>query len=141
MNLRNAACAACMSLVAIAAPAADPVYRCEQGGKVTYSNEPCVGARVVDTTPTEGLDKSSGKSRKGADVQRAQTHREQAKALEPVFGETAHQRATRHKRAQLPKSAQAECAALDSAVGATASGPGEEQALYAKRARFRELRC
>ena len=52
--------------------AAQTVYKCESKGAVTYSHEPCMGAKVVDTTPTQGLDKSSGSSRKGADVRQVE---------------------------------------------------------------------
>lgn len=58
------------SLLVIAASAnAQPVYRSVGKGAVVYSHEPCIGAEVVDTT-LQGLDKSSGQSRKGADVVR-----------------------------------------------------------------------
>lgn len=54
-----------MLTVPMVALAQKTVYRCESAGKVAYSHEPCVGAREVDTTPTQGLDKMSGHSRKG----------------------------------------------------------------------------
>lgn len=44
--------AACAS-----ATQAQTVYRCEAPGKVMYSHEPCVGAKAVDTTPTQGKNK------------------------------------------------------------------------------------
>ena len=39
---------------------ASVIYRCEAGGKVVYSDEPCMGARVVDATPNSGVDSLSG---------------------------------------------------------------------------------
>ena len=35
------------------------VYRCEHQGKITYADEPCVGATEVDVTPTQGLQGSA----------------------------------------------------------------------------------
>ena len=46
---------------AVPSVGAQPVYKCKSPqGKVAYSHEPCVGAQVVDTTPTQGLDRSMG---------------------------------------------------------------------------------
>jgi hypothetical protein len=45
-------------------------YKCESAGKVTYSDEPCAGASVVDCRADQGLNKSSGRERTGADVAR-----------------------------------------------------------------------
>ena len=36
---------------------AEAVYKCTDNGKVSYSNEPCLGAQRVDTMATRGLDK------------------------------------------------------------------------------------
>jgi len=40
------------------------VFKCEEAGKVTYSDAPCLGAQKVDVQPTRGLNKSSGTERK-----------------------------------------------------------------------------
>jgi hypothetical protein len=36
------------------AAGAPAIYRCDDGGKVTYSDQPCQGGRVVDLLVTEG---------------------------------------------------------------------------------------
>lgn len=54
----------------MATAASAQVYRCEHGGKVSYSDEPCVGAKVVDATPTQGMDKMAGSTSKGAEALR-----------------------------------------------------------------------
>lgn len=36
------------------------VYKCSVGGKVAYSDEPCVGAQRVNVEPTRGMNKSTG---------------------------------------------------------------------------------
>ena len=94
--------------------AAQTVYKCESKGAVTYSHEPCVGAQVVDTTPTQGLDKSSGRSRKGADVRKIEQNKAMADAMRPLLGETPAQREKRHRRFRLPPGERIECDDLDS---------------------------
>ena len=68
------------------AHAQKPVYRCETAGKVSYSDAPCVGAKEIDATPTQGMDKMTGTSRKGADVRRDEQNAVMADALKPLTG-------------------------------------------------------
>jgi hypothetical protein len=42
-------------LLAVTAPAF-AIYKCEAGGKVTYSDEPCPGGKVLDIGPISSLD-------------------------------------------------------------------------------------
>lgn len=136
--------------LAASAVCAQPVYRCESKGSILYSHEPCLGARIVDTTPTQGLDKSSGQSRKGADVQKSEANRAMAEALRPVFGETPEEREKRHRRFKLAPQDRVECANLDARLPAQESAvrnadksaaAGAEAALFESRKRYRELRC
>ena len=90
-------------VLALSSSYAQTVYRCKSNGSVVYSHEPCLGAQAVDTTPTQGLDKSSGQSRKGADVQKSETNKAMAEALQPIFGETPAEREKRHRRFKLRK--------------------------------------
>jgi hypothetical protein len=139
-------------LLAVVASSADAqnVYKCTPNGRVVYSHEPCLGAQVVDTRPTQGLDKSSGQSRKGADVQKNEMNKAMAEALQPILGETPAEREKRHRRFKLPPSDRSECATLDAALLAqeaelrkTDKGgvPKAEAALFESRRQFRELRC
>lgn len=130
--------------------AAQTVYKCEAKGAVTYSHEPCVGAKVVDTTPTQGLDKSSGSSRKGANVREAEQNKAMADAMRPLLGETPEQRAKRHRRFKLPPGDQLECYDLDSRLlrheaavrrADKAEAARAEADLFNSRRRYRELRC
>lgn len=129
---------------------AQTVYRCEAKGQVSYSHEPCVGARPVDTTPTQGLDKSSGVSRKGSDVRRAELDKVMGDAMRPITGLDDSQRATLHRRFKLPHAAKLECALLDSrlesqeAAERSASPQNLHAAqweLFQSRKRYRELNC
>jgi hypothetical protein len=129
---------------------AQPVYKCQSKGSVVYSHEPCVGAQTVDTTPTQGLDKSSGKSRKGADVLKSEQHKAMAQALQPIFGESPEQYETRHRRFKLSPESRAECVRLDLQLASREAAVRDakkdatssaEAALFESRKRFRELRC
>jgi hypothetical protein len=129
---------------------AQAVYKCQSKGTVTYSHEPCLGASVVDTTPTQGLDKSSGQSRKGADVRSADNNKAMAEALKPLFNESAKQRATRIRRHKLPLEERLECENLDGRMAKFEAAPESadkaatveaESNLFASRKRYRELQC
>lgn len=101
-------------LTAISNAQAQSVYKCTSPkGAVSYSHAPCLGAEVVNTTPTQGLDRSSGHSRKGADVRRDELDGAMAEALKPLLGESKERYQKRHRRSKLTPAAQAECALLD----------------------------
>jgi hypothetical protein len=128
------------------------VYRCEHQGKISYSDEPCVGAKEVDVTPTQGLDRSSGVSRKGAEVQRDEHRRQLVQALKPLdanmdeqrFDQSIHrqplsaeaQRACRQLDQQLPQLKAAEARPTTEAEKAQA-----EVRLFRARKAFKDLRC
>lgn len=120
--------------------AADPpTYKCVDGKKVSYSDEPCIGATMVDTTPTRGLDKSTGVVRKGADAWRDLHNEAMADAFKPLLNETPAQRESRHRRAKLTPNEFLECAMLDKRV---ADSPARDrQELYNDRKRYRDLKC
>jgi hypothetical protein len=129
---------------------AQPVYKCQSKGSVVYSHEPCIAAQVVDTTPSQGLDKSSGKSMKGADVLRSEQNKAMAEALRPLLGESPAEYEKRHRRFKLSPSDRSECASLDGRMaGQEADARNAEKgaamraeaALFDSRKRYRELRC
>jgi hypothetical protein len=137
-------------LMASALVQAQSVYRCETHGRVGYSHEPCVGAKVVDTTPTQGLDKSTGASRKGHDVRREEFKRSLNEAVRPLTGMSHEQTKVFERRMKLPASVQAECKLLDFQLPGRVeavrnSAPPEkveaEIELYQSRKRIRELGC
>ena len=119
-----------------------PTYKCVTAGKVAYSDEPCVGATVVDTTPTQGFDKITGTSKKGADVQKIEFNKAMAEAWRPLLNETPKQRSQRHKRWKLPENDQLECARLEGQVqGKRVMDTREEVALFQARKRYKDLKC
>jgi hypothetical protein len=130
---------------------AQAVYRCESAkGQVSYSNEPCIGATVVDTTPTQGLDKSSGVSQNGPDVRREQNSKAMSDAIRPLTGMSHEERKVFERRIKLPASVMLECQWLDvrlptqeAAVnmGDAKSREKAQTQLFPTRNRFRSLRC
>lgn len=149
-TLRRLAALAWIGLAASALQA-QVVYRCEAKGRVSYSYEPCVGAKPVNTTPTQGLDKSSGVSRKGADVRKAESNKAMGDALRPITGLDDQQRVVLHRRFKLSPEAKQECSLLDARLESqeaderAATHPQDlqtaQRSLFESRKRFRELRC
>jgi hypothetical protein len=135
---------------AAAAFAQKPVYRCETAGRVSYSDAPCVGAQEIDATPTQGMDKMTGKSRKGRDVQRDEYNAAMAGALQPLMGMNADEYRVYRRRFPLSPADKLECARLDNRLPAlkhavqAAAANGLAQAevdLYKARKRFNDLNC
>lgn len=132
------------------------VYKCQSQGKTTYSQEPCLGAQIIETAPAQGLDGSSGKSRNGNDGLRREKRDKKDKdqaladALKP-FDETPSQREKRQRRAKLSASELSECSALDAQETEQASVIHNSRnidavnaaagAFIANRKRYRELGC
>jgi hypothetical protein len=115
-------------------PPSRTVYRCEEGGKVIYSDAPCLGAKRVDIQPTRGLNKISGSERIGADVRAEQNHEQMANALRPIFGESAAERAVRHKRARLSPEKAHRCYELDREIA-----QAEQREIMAKGADLKSV--
>ena len=87
--LKIATLSACL-LISSSVLAQKAVYRCETAGKVSYSHEPCLGAKEIDATPTQGMDKMTGQSRKGRDVLRHEQDGVMADALKPLHKLSAY---------------------------------------------------
>ncbi|QRR35611.1 DUF4124 domain-containing protein [Hydrogenophaga sp. YM1] len=102
------------------APSRD-VYRCAVGGKVTYSDAPCLGAKKVDVEPTRGLNATSGNELVGADVQRERRREQFTEAVRPITGMDSKQLDTQAKRTKLSAASRRECQDLDQAIPAAES--------------------
>lgn len=131
-------------------PPSRTVFKCEQAGKVVYSDSPCLGAKKIDIEPTRGLNKSTGRELVGRDVRHEQHREAMAQALHPITGMNAQQLDQSGRRRQLPAEAQRTCRKLDVDIpaleaqekttqGATRSDAQRE--LFNARQSFRELRC
>ncbi|MBN8750072.1 MAG: DUF4124 domain-containing protein [Variovorax sp.] len=126
------------------------VYRCETNGKIEYSHAPCIGAVPVDTTPTRGADKMSGKSRKSNELQMLEVREAIAEGTKPLHGMDKQQFLKRSDRMKLAPDAHAECSRLDGLVpnlsGAADRASSDRKAaaglrLYQARKRFDDLNC
>lgn len=126
------------------------VYRCETAGRVSYSDAPCVGAKEIDATPTQGMDRMTGTSRKGADVRRDEHNAAIANALKPLTGMTPDQYRVHNRRFKLSPSNKAECSRLDNsrpglkqraATAPTSDKAMAEVELYKARKLFNDLNC
>ena len=126
------------------------VYRCEEAGKVLYSDAPCLAGQKVDVQPTRGLNKSSGSERVGKDVRDERTTEMIGAAIRPITGMSVEQRAVYHRRFKLSPASKAECALLDRRLlgleTAERESIGVEKAeiqrqLFESRSRAREIGC
>ena len=141
----------CLVLFTATSLSAQPrVYRCETNGKIAYSDAPCVGAKVIDATPTQGADKMSGASRKGREVQRDEFTALLDGAMRPLHGRSHDEMNVLRRRVNLASRDQQQCAELDSLVpkleADAAKGTGEGKGLadvnlYKTRKRFFDLKC
>tara|TARA_B100001105_G_scaffold246562_1_gene230386 strand:+ start:2992 stop:3447 length:456 start_codon:yes stop_codon:yes gene_type:complete len=132
-------------------PASRTVYKCEQQGRVVYSDTPCLGAQKLDIEPTRGLDASSGRARTGADVQREKQRELVAEAVRPLSGMNSREFDRAARRTQLPAASQRACGALDESIPRlerreqqAAEGPSRQavqRELLTARAAFRHHRC
>lgn len=134
----------------VATAASAQVYRCEHGGKVSYSDEPCVGAKVVDATPTQGMDKMTGSTRKGAEALRDERRKTMDSAFQPLTGLNHEQMNVERRRQKLSPDAKATCRHLDRQLPQLEAQTGRapvsqkqeaEVDLYRARRAFFELKC
>jgi hypothetical protein len=126
------------------------IYKCEVGGKIAYTDEPCFGAKRMDIQPSRGLDKFSGKQMTGTDV-RQENHRDMmADGIAPIAGLSRQEFAAEVHRHNLNANAKTECRALDPAIAQgeaverTSSRdalPAVQGNLLLLRKRYKELGC
>lgn len=137
-------------VASLCAAAPPTVYRCDFGGKVDYSDAPCVGGKVIDVTPTRGADKMTGRSIKGNDVQREEYRAMVDDVIRPLHGMSNKEMDVIRRRQTLSSSEQTQCASLDrqipmlqaqsgNAVG-SAKGKADVE-LYQARKRGFDLKC
>jgi hypothetical protein len=126
------------------------IYKCQVKGKVSYSDEPCVGAQRLDAVPTRGVDRLSGGTRTGNDVANEIRREQFAHALQPVTGMSASQFATAVRRHRLDAAGQRECSQLEPAIlaleqAALRASPATmrpiHEDLFILRKRYKQLGC
>jgi len=126
------------------------VFKCQSGGKVLYSDSPCLGAQKIDVEPTRGLNKSTGRELLGSDVRQEQHRENVAAAIQPITGMDAKQFGTFGRRRNLSIEAQKECKKLDVKIPIAEQEEKQakpealaksQSALLVLRKRFREIKC
>ena len=83
-------------------PPAKTVFKCEENGKVVYSDSPCLGAKTVDVEPPRGVSRLSGQERVGSAVQQERLREHIADAMRPLTGMNPKQYETFGRRQKLP---------------------------------------
>jgi hypothetical protein len=68
-----------------AQPERAATYKCVTDGKVTYTDAPCVGGKLVDTTPTQGFGRMSSPSRKGTGTRKSRRPKPAAEVPNPFL--------------------------------------------------------
>lgn len=126
------------------------LYKCQQHGKVVYSDSPCLGAQRITVEPTRGMNKMTGQEKTGNDVYQERHREMMADALKPLTGMDAKEFDKASKRMKLEPKARAECSALDRQIASDEvaekrAAPhqlgGIQQQLFDLRTRYRDLRC
>jgi len=127
------------------------IYKCEVNGKISYTDQPCLGAQRLDVMPTRGVNKLSGQVRTGADVAREHRQENFARALKPLSGMNEQQFSTHARRHRLDGGAQRECGALETSIldneqleqrgGAPGMKASLQQETLDLRQRYRKLGC
>ena len=97
-------------------PPTRTVYKCVVNGKTTFSDEPCLGAEKIQVEPTRGVDKSTGITRKGADVRHEELKEALAEVYKPLTGMNAKELDATQRRLMLEPAARLECAQLDQRI-------------------------
>jgi len=126
------------------------LFKCQDKGKILYSDSPCLGAEKMEVEPARGVNKLSGKERIGPDVRRELDREMFGGIIRPLTGATAKQFEIQVRRVNLPGSVQLECKSLDQELikaeaeeknTAPRALQNVQTRLYQMRQRFRELRC
>ncbi|MBX9935734.1 MAG: DUF4124 domain-containing protein [Burkholderiaceae bacterium] len=128
----------CLLFLAGTTALSQPIYRCEYQGKIGYSDEPCMNAKVVDVLPTEGAHSLSGKKTSNARSRQEETRKMIDNILMPVTGLTHEQMKVERRRMKLPAQDKFECTWLDTKINAKNV---DEATLYQARKRYFDLRC
>lgn len=132
-------------------PPSRTVYRCEEHGKVRYSDAPCLGAKLVDVEPTRGLNKSTGRELQGEDVRNERFREAFAEVTKPVTGMDAKQRDQATRRLRLSPEVQRQCRVIDQQLPVAESAErttkepskliAAQKRLFELRETYRKLRC
>ena len=131
-------------------PTSRTIYKCETGGKVVYSDAPCIGAKKIDAEPTKGANKITGKERIGKDVMMENNTEVFTKITHATTGQSPESFERQRRRIYLSPQDKISCAKLDIVINylekEEASAKKEQlrnvqENLYNQRLAYRNLRC
>lgn len=114
------------------------VYRCESERGVSYSDAPCINAKVIDAIPTKGAHSLSGQKTSNTQSRHEEVREIFDNAFKPLTEMTHEQMNVMRKRQKLSPEERNECRKLDTLINRE-----DEDALflYKARRRYFDLRC
>lgn len=131
-------------------PPSRTMFKCIEGKKLTYTDQPCLGAQRLDVVPSRGLNKLSGTERTGADVANERRRENFAVAIKPLTGMEPQQFAVAVRRHELGNAERRACYGLDTAIVEAEARERSadrmtlravQQDLFLLRKHYAELRC
>ena len=124
-----------------AGPASNNIaYKCTINGKTSYSDAPCADAKVVDTTPTDGLNSMSGKKVWTPEAQRKHFEKGFDEAIKPMTGKSHEEMNVMRRRLKHEPAAKKRCYELDDEIPALERGTDKDRLLNARTEYYR-LKC
>lgn len=129
---------------------AQQVYRCEVNGKVSYSNEPCQGAKLVKNPPAQSSDRTPAQHQKDIDTLKAELERNNATKTRALAAKAPEDPEVAKRRENLTPLAKHSCSLLDQSLpqlrenaahGTPENKEKAEVQLYKARKAFQDLRC
>jgi len=126
------------------------VFKCTVDGTVVYSDNPCLGAQVLNVQPTRGLNKSTGKEVTGRDVMLEKNHEAFVNAVELLTGMDLNQFDEAKRRIYMTGKQKTECVQLDNDIVSAQSHekvaskdalPGIQSNLVNMRTKYRGSGC
>ena len=97
-------------------PPSRTIFKCENSGKVMYSDSPCIGAKRLEIQPTRGVNQLTGIKQIGNDVAQEQYREAIATALRPLTGMDANQLNHAGRRNNLKPEIKRICKILDQEI-------------------------
>lgn len=128
--------AAALIICCLSVYAQKPIYKCTIDNKVSYSNEPCVGAKMIDATPTLGAEYTGKKSLPGA---MRDLHEATRDALRPITGMDIDSYHKMQDRGQMSPADRIECYKLDNEI--TVDPKKSKVEIFQAREKYRKLNC
>lgn len=135
---------------ALALEKTEKVYRCENNGRIEYTEQPCLGAKEIDVTPTKGLETHKGANIRSPALQRERFREHLIEGIQPATGMDLKEFNKFERRQKLPPSAKSTCALLDKRLPSLDQArtraeqknkADAEAELFKARMQYKDLKC